>query len=265
MGAAGERLGAAEEPREAAGAQPGHDAEEGGAEEVAHGQVDRPLDREQRSRPVDAGEDQVASGARHHRREEHVPSEVILVRHLEGEDRPGRRRLEDGGDAGRRAGDQQHPPVGVTEPPREPPLQVRAHHRAGVQRGPLEAHRPARAEGGQAGQRARHERPQPQGVAGVMERLQVVVGRRRGDAAADEPAGGERDQQAETWQHRDDPGGQAQDAPEGVGDHEPLEAGDEQTGHRARDRRPHDDLARPAGEGTPGRRDGTRAASGRPS
>ena len=138
-----------------------------------------PRDFEQWCDAVDGDEREVARRRRDQRGQQHAPGEILLVRHLEGEDRAGGRCLEDGGDAGGCARHQQHAPTAPGGEAWEAPLEERPEVRAQVERSAFEAHR--------APERGRRDRRQhPTGelaeavrLLGIVERLEVEVGHAR--------------------------------------------------------------------------------------
>ena len=134
--------------------------------------------------PLIATSAEVAARRRDQRGQQHPPGEVLLERHLDREDRAGRRRLEDRRDTGGRAGDEQQVGVGADEQRAPAPLQRRADRRAHVDRRALEAHRAAAARASRPPRpcapacRARRDSP------ARVKRVQVLVGRARRHAAA---------------------------------------------------------------------------------
>ena len=128
-------------------------------------------------------------------------------------------------------------------------LEVRADHGARVQGRSFQAHRPARTERGEAGDRAGDEAAHAEPVLRVVEGLQVLVGRGRGRAAADGASSDQREEQSATGQHGDEPQRKSQHAIEHHADDDALEPGDEQAGHHAGHGGEHDDLTRTGGQG----------------
>jgi hypothetical protein len=92
-------------------ADPGGDAEPHRAGEVGERQWWCAVCLEEWRDAVHGDEREVARRRRDQRGQQHAPSQVLLVRHLQGEDRTGGRCLEDGGDAGGRTRHQQHAPT----------------------------------------------------------------------------------------------------------------------------------------------------------
>ncbi len=160
--------------------QTGGDTERHRAGEVGEGRVGgAPCASEQRRGAVDGDEREVARRRRDERRQQHAPGQVVLVRHLEGEDRPGGRCLEDGGDAGGRTRHQQHAPTAPGGEAREAPLQERPEVRAQIEGSALEAHRAT-----EHGRRDRRQHPTGElseaiRLLGIVERLEVEVGHAR--------------------------------------------------------------------------------------
>ncbi len=192
-----DRLGLQHHRREHACREPGGDTERERADQVA--EVERRLarDGEEPVGAVDRDEREVAGRRRDERGEEHAPAEVVLIRHLDREDRAGGRCLEDRGDARRRARDHEKAAISVAEQPRQSLLGLRPDGRAEVERRPFEAHRAAEPERGDRGGDARDEGPDREEHIGIVVRAEVLVGSRTRHASTDERERGEREQQAD--------------------------------------------------------------------
>ena len=139
-------LRALDHPREQAGAETGEEAEQGRAQEIHERERRRAVHREERLGAVDRDQREVAARGRDQRGEQHATREIFLKRHLDREDRAGRGRLEDRGDARGRARDEQQVRIGADQKRSPTPLQRGADRRAHVDRRAFETHRAATAE-----------------------------------------------------------------------------------------------------------------------
>ena len=144
---------------------------------------------------------------------------------------------------------QQGPAIGRGEDPRELPLQVRAECRPQVQRRPFEPHRHAGADRGDGTEQAGDEWAGREVVPGVVEGVEVLVGRRRADTTApDMTSDGVGRRQPDGRKHGDDPRLELEEVIEHHVDHQPVEDGHEQPGDGAGDGRPHHHLVRAHGQ-----------------
>ncbi len=240
-----DRLGVPDQAGEGACADRTADPDEDRAGEVAVLERGAPLvlEREDGVGVAQRDEHQVARCARHQCRKEHPSRHLVTERHLEREDRSGRRRLEDRRHTGCCASDEQRAVIDATERRRESTLDHRAERRPAVHRRTLESHRPARAERRDRGGHAPDERPRSQRVLRIVERPEILVrgGRRRTIAEGVEQD--RRQHQADSGSDRTDPQGPLHDPFEHDLDHDVLEEPDEQSGECSRDRGQQHDLA----------------------
>ena len=204
---------------------------------------------------MDGDEGEVAAGGRDECGAEHVPCEVVLVGDFEREHGTGCRRFEDGGDPGRRAGDQEEPALLRGEESRETLLQGVSDGRAEVQRRTLEPHRRATAEGRDAGDHACDECPQRERVFGVVEGVEVLVGSRGRGRRSDPPQRERGNAQSHERRERNRPKREAADVLQAAR-HRGVEPGYPEAGEGTDDRGQEDRLARPAHEPAGAIRDG---------
>ena len=194
-----------DQPSEGTGRDAGCDAERHCAGEVGERERWRSAGGQDRRGAVDRDECEVAGCGADQRREQHPASEVVLVRNLECEDGAGRGRLEDRGDSGGGAGNEQEPAVRVGHEAGEASLEERPDGRAEIERGPFEAHRAAEAEGRDRGEHPPGELSDPQWTVSVVERSKVGVGGCRIVAPRDIAQAERREHQTDARDEREQP------------------------------------------------------------
>ncbi len=163
---------------EHAGGEPGRDSERERADEIAEVEAGLAGDREQPIGVVDRDEREVSGRGGHECRQQQATGQLVLVRHLDREDRAGGRSLEDRGDPRGRPGDHEQPAVRVAEEPRQAALGLRPDRRPQVERRAFEAHRSAEPERRDGRGHARREAADREADSRVMERAEVLVGSR---------------------------------------------------------------------------------------
>ena len=174
-----ESLGRSQHRGVQARSRSGEETECNSSAEVFERQRRGTRNRDEWVRTVDRDKGEVAGGRCDEGRSERVARQIVLVRNLEREHRTRCRCLEDGGDAGRGARDQEGPSVPRREGAREAALQRVAERCPEIHRRAFEAHRRAAAERCDTGDHARREGPKPESVVFIVEGVQVLVGRFR--------------------------------------------------------------------------------------
>ena len=228
-----DRLGLQHHRREHSRCEASGHTERERAEQVT--EVERRLGRdgEQPVGAVDRREREVSRRRRDECGEEHAAAEVILIRHLDREDRAGGRCLEDRGNSCRRARHHQKAAISVAEQPRQSLLGLRTDGRAEVERRPFESHRASEPERGDRRGDACDEGPDREEHIGIVVRAQVLVGRRTRHASTDERERGEREQQADGRRQCDHPQRELLDPYEKAVDDDALEPRHAEAGDRA--------------------------------
>ncbi len=125
--------------------------------------------------PFSGDERQVASSCADEGGQEHPASEVVLVRHLQSEDRSRGGSLEDGGDARGCARHHEHAIVGAAEDPPQTRLRLRAERCTDVEGGALQPHGPAEPQRRHGAGQAAGKAPPLQVPAPIVEGAQVLV------------------------------------------------------------------------------------------
>ena len=237
------RLAAVSGRDEQPGGAAAQQTQERGAAEIAEIERRRPRHRKERAGAVDRREHDVARCGREHRRQQHAPRQILAVGDFEREHHAGGGRLEDRGHSGGRATHHQHLVVDARERAAEPMLQPRADHGAEIDRGPLEAHGRAAAECGRARQELRRRFGQGEPMFGIVEVLDVFVGRRRRDTVSDPPQDERGDGQTDDGGKSLDPQRKIQQPLEQLSPDGSIEPGHAQPGHGAGDDRQEPDFS----------------------